>query len=177
MWLASQVWSPKAAAKPAATGRPRSAQHVSCRPWVHTASTGSECGVSPGDRFAGNLLVLPYGLYFGRLDAAGARGVARLLAAGEVDLDHLRGRSGLAMPLQAAEIALRRYVDERRLGTVRFVSRQADGGRTDAVFDVSGRRYAVRVTTSKGSDLQRLTCSALRDNPVVHHVVDDIRAV
>ena len=71
-------------------------------------------------------------------------GVARLLAAGELDLDHLRGRSGLATPLQAAEAALRRYVDERRLDTVRFVSRQVDGGRTDAVFDVAGRRYAVR---------------------------------
>jgi hypothetical protein len=130
-----------------------------------------------GDRFAGNLVVLPHGLYFGRLDAAGARGVARLLAAGELDLDHLRGRSGLAMPLQAAEVALRRYVDERRLDAVRFVSRRVDGGRTEAVFDVSGRRYAVRVTTSRGSDLQRLTCSALRENPVMHHVVDDIRAV
>jgi len=130
-----------------------------------------------GDRFAANLLVLPYGLYFGRLDPASARGVARLLAAGELDLDHLRGRSGLATPLQAAEAALRRYVDERRLDTVRFVSRQVDGGRTDAIFDVAGRRYAVRVTTSRGSDLQMLTCRALRENPVMHHVVDDIRAV
>jgi len=130
-----------------------------------------------GDRFAGNLVVLPHGLYFGRLDAASARGVARLLAAGELDLDHLRGRSGLAMPLQAAEAALRRHVDERRLDAVRFVSRQVDGGRTEAVFDVAGRQYAVRVTTSRGSDLQQLTCGALRENPVMQHLVDDIRAV
>ena len=68
--------------------------------------------------------MLPHGLYFGRLEADTARGVARLLAAGELDLDHLRGRSGLATPLQAAEAALRRYVDERRLSAVRFVSRQ-----------------------------------------------------
>ncbi len=130
-----------------------------------------------GDRFAANLVVLPHGLYFGRLDAASARGAARLHAAGELDLDHLRGRSGLAMPLQAAEAALRRYVDERGLDAVRFVSRQVDGGRTDAVFDVSGRRYAVRVMSSPGSDLQQLTCGALRKNPVMHHLVDDIRAV
>ncbi len=32
-------------------------------------------------------------------------------------------------------------------------------------------------TTSRGSDLQRLTCAALRENPVMHHVVDEIRAV
>ncbi len=79
-----------------------------------------------GDRFAANLLVLPHGLYFGRLEADTARGVARLLAAGELDLDHLRGRSGLATPLQAAEAALRRYVDERRLDAVRFVSREVE---------------------------------------------------
>jgi hypothetical protein len=128
-----------------------------------------------GDRFAANLLVLPHGLYFGRLDAASARGVTRLLAAGELDLDHLRGRSGLATPLQAAEAALRRYVDERRLGAVRFVSRQVGSGRTDAVFDVAGRRYAVAVTSTRGEDVQRLTCKALRENPIMHHEVHEIR--
>jgi hypothetical protein len=135
-----------------------------------------------GDRFAANLLALPHGLYFGRLEADTARGVARLLAAGELDLDHLRGRSGLATPLQAAEAALRRYVDERRLSAVRFVSREVSegatgAGQTTALFDVSGRRYAVVVTSSRGTDLQRLTCRALRDNPVVHHTVREIRAL
>lgn len=130
-----------------------------------------------GDRFAANLLVLPHGLYFGRLEADTARGVARLLAAGELDLDHLRGRSGLGTPLQAAEAALRRYTDERRLDAVRFVSRKVAEGRTEAVFDIVGRRYAVSVTTTRGSDLQKLTCSALRENPVMHHEVHDIQAL
>ena len=130
-----------------------------------------------GDRFAANLLVLPHGLYFGRLEADTARGVARLLAAGEIDLDHLRGRSGLATPLQAAEAALRRHVDERRLSAVRFVSREVSDGATDAVFDVSGRRYAVAVTSTRGTDLQKLTCGALRENPVMHHEVREIRAL
>jgi hypothetical protein len=130
-----------------------------------------------GDRFAGNLLVLPYGLYFGRLDPASARGVARLLAAGELDLDHLRGRSGLATPLQAAEAALRRHTDERRLGAVRFLSRRVDAGRTDAVFDVDGRQYAVTVTSTRGADLHKLTCKALRENPAMHHEVLEIRAL
>jgi hypothetical protein len=135
-----------------------------------------------GDRFAANLLVLPHGLYFGRLEPDTARGVGRLLAAGEVDLDHLRGRSGLAAPLQAAEAALRRHVDERRVSAVRFLSREVREGGTDApqmtaLFDVSGRRYAVAVTTTRGSDLQQLTCRALRENPVMHHEVHEIRAL
>ncbi len=119
-----------------------------------------------GDRFAANLLVLPHGLYFGRL-----------LAAGELDLDHLRGRSGLGTPLQAAEVALRRYTDERRLGAVRFLSREVRDGRTDAVFDVDGRRYAVAVTSTRSDDLHQLTCRALRENPVMRHEVHEIRAV
>jgi hypothetical protein len=130
-----------------------------------------------GDRFAGNLLVLPQGLYFGRLEPDTARGVARLLAAGELDLDHLRGRSGLATPLQAAEAALRRYVDERRLSAVRFLSREVRDARTEAVFAVDERRYAVSVTTTSGEDLERLTCRALRENPVMHHEVHEIRAL
>ncbi len=130
-----------------------------------------------GDRFAANLLVLPHGLYFGRLEADTARGVARLLAAGELDLEHLRGRSGLAGPLQAAEAALRRHVDERRLSAVRFVSRRAEGGHTEAVFDVVGRRYAVAVSSTRGDDVHKLTCGALRENPVMHHEVLEIRAL
>jgi Sucrase/ferredoxin-like len=130
-----------------------------------------------GDRFAANLLVLPHGLYYGRLEPDTARGAARLLAAGEIDLDHLRGRSGLSTALQAAEIALRRYVDERRLSAVRFVSGEVADGVTEAVFDVDGRRYAVVVTSFRGPDLERLTCRALRENPVMHHAVHDIRAL
>ena len=44
----SQVSSGCAAASAAATGRPRSAQHASCRPWVHTAKSGSSCRLQPG---------------------------------------------------------------------------------------------------------------------------------
>jgi hypothetical protein len=49
--------------------------------------------------------------------------------------------------------------------------------RTDAVFDVAGRRYAVAVTSSRGPDLEKLTCRALRQNPVMHHEVHEIRAL
>jgi len=60
-----------------------------------------------GDRFAGNVVVLPHGLYYGRV---GPGDVGRLLAAhaaGRVDLDRYRGRSAYSFPLQAAEHALR----------------------------------------------------------------------
>ena len=69
-----------------------------------------------GDRFAGNLLVLPAGLYYGRVAPESAAGVVAAHERGELDLAHLRGRSSLPFAAQAAEILLRRHlglVDER----------------------------------------------------------------
>ncbi len=127
-----------------------------------------------GDRFAGNLLVLPHGLYYGRIDAASALAVAGAHHAGEVELDHLRGRSGLPTAVQYAEVALRRRLAETGHDAVRFVSRAVDAATTEAVFDVGGRRFVVRVST-RHDPAERLTCNGLRDNPVPVHELLDVR--
>jgi hypothetical protein len=125
-----------------------------------------------GDRFAANLVVLPHGLYYGRLDAAAALGVAGTHLAGGLDLDHLRGRSGLNMRIQAAEIGLRRRLEETRNDAVRFLAATRDDDVTTARFEVAGTTYTVRVQSRPG-DRERLTCQATRDNPVpVHDVLD-----
>lgn len=61
-----------------------------------------------GHRFAANVLVLPDGLLFGRLDAGQAVSLAAALEEGRLPVEHLRGRSGLPPAVQAAEILLRR---------------------------------------------------------------------
>lgn len=127
-----------------------------------------------GDRFAGNALVLPEGLYYGRLDPVSALAVARGHLAGELDLDHLRGRSSFAMPVQAAELALRRQLGETRRDTVRLVSRSVDGADTVATFEVGGSEWEVHVETTLGTDLVQLTCQAARDNPLPRHEVTGI---
>jgi hypothetical protein len=125
-----------------------------------------------GDRFAGNMVVLPHGLYYGRIDAVTGLAVAGAHLAGELDLDHLRGRSGLATAVQYAEVALRRDLAETRNDSLSFVSRTVSGDLTEALFDVAGSPYLVRVRTRHDPPL-RLTCSARRDNPVpVHELVD-----
>jgi hypothetical protein len=60
-----------------------------------------------GDRFAGNLVAFPHGLYLGRVDPGDAATVAGAYLAGRISLPHLRGRSCHPMPVQAAEHALR----------------------------------------------------------------------
>ena len=129
-----------------------------------------------GDRFAGNVLVLPHGLYYGRLDPVAALTVAGAHRSGELDLDHLRGRSGYAMPVQFAEIALRRELAETREGALRLVTRRVAGDETEVVFDVAGATWAVRVRSAPGADLTQLTCRATRDNPIpLHQVLEIVR--
>ncbi|MET0524896.1 MAG: sucrase ferredoxin [Nocardioides sp.] len=128
-----------------------------------------------GDRFAANMVVLPHGLYYGRLDPVSSLAVAGTHLAGGLDLDHLRGRSGLRMPAQAAEIGLRRQLEETRNDAVEYLGATSDGDVTTARFDVSGTTYTVRVRTRNGEE-ERLTCQAKRDNPVPIHELLDVSA-
>ena len=138
-----------------------------------------------GDRFAGNLLVLPHGLYYGRLDPVTALSVAGAHRSGQLDLDHLRGRSGYAMPVQFAEIALRRELAETREGALRLTSRRVarggDGGGggdvTTVVFEVAGAAWQARVRAAPGADLWQLTCKATRENPIPSYQVLDVARV
>jgi hypothetical protein len=60
-----------------------------------------------GDRFAGNVVVLPQGLYYGRVGPDDVGGLLADHAAGRVHLDRYRGRSAYPFALQAAEHAIR----------------------------------------------------------------------
>ena len=123
-----------------------------------------------GDRFAANMVVLPHGLYYARLDPVSSIAVAGAHLAGELDLDHLRGRSSYPMPVQAAEVALRRELGATRERDVTVVGQARDGELTTATLRVAGATYDVVVRTSTDpATATRLTCKALRDNPVPRH--------
>jgi hypothetical protein len=128
-----------------------------------------------GDRFAANLLVLPQGLYYGRVEADEAPGLAAAHLEGRLDLDHLRGRSGLAFPAQVAEVAVRRETGETRTDAVRLVSSQRSGEDTSVVLDVDGTSYDVVVRCTQTEATQLLTCRAARENPAPTYEVVRIR--
>lgn len=136
-----------------------------------------ECSHIGGDRFAGNVLVMPEGLYYGRLDAETAPRMAAAHLDGRLDLDHLRGRSSVPMPVQAAEIALRRHLDEPRLGGVVILGHRGVADDLVARFSVGGREYAVRVRSVGGDETFALTCRATVDSPVPRHEIVSIEAV
>ena len=60
-----------------------------------------------GDRFAGNLVVLPEGVYYGRVEPSEAWPVLEAALDGRVHLPHYRGRSCHGFPAQAAERGVR----------------------------------------------------------------------
>jgi hypothetical protein len=130
-----------------------------------------------GDRFAANVLVLPDGLYYGRVPPADAAALAGRHLAGHLDLDLLRGRSGFAFVVQVAEVAVRREVGETRTDAVRLVSTGRDGDDTVVRLDVAGTGYDVRVRRTQDPSRHRLTCRSNRDNPAPGYEVLSIGPV
>ncbi len=110
-----------------------------------------------GDRFAANLLVLPEGLYYGRVEPASVAGLVARQEDGRLDLARLRGRTTYPMPVQYAEIALRRHLDEDRSDAVRLTRRDGDS----CEFSHGDERWRVTVARTL-SEQATLTCSAAR---------------
>jgi hypothetical protein len=126
-----------------------------------------------GDRFAGNALVLPGGLYLGRLTPESAVTAARDVVSGRLPLDVLRGRTCLSMPAQAAEIALYRHLGETAQAAVRVERVRRERELTTVALATAEARWSVTVKTTAGDDVQ-LTCQARRLNPDPRHEVVDI---
>lgn len=71
--------------------------------WERWPATTWECSHVGGDRFAANVVVLPDGLYLGRLTPADVVAQVEALAGGALPAGHVRGRSSLTLPAQAAQ--------------------------------------------------------------------------
>ena len=128
-----------------------------------------------GDRFAANMVVLPEGLYYGRMDPGSASEVAWLHEAGRVDIERLRGGSSYPMHVQYAEIALRRHLEEDRLDAIRLVRRQGWTSVFAHGSDAGSYEWAVTVSRRTHGEAQ-LTCSlAVLSAVPVHDVVSIVR--
>jgi hypothetical protein len=147
-------------------GRPVAAALAAARP-----SQSWEVSHIGGDRFAANLLVLPEGLYYGRVTPDDVAGLADLHDQGRLDLPRLRGRASRAMALQYAEIALRRHLDDDRRDALRLTRR--DELTTEWEHPSTGTVWRVRVARTL-TDPAQLTCSAARPNPVPVFTAEEI---
>ena len=121
-----------------------------------------ECSHVGGDRFAPNALVLPAGLYYGRVPAERAAELVAATRAGRVVPEWLRGRSTSAPPVQAAQAHARAVLGLDGVDDLRYVGEEA-GADTWRVLLDGGAAGAVAVTVRRGRApvAARLTCRAL----------------
>ena len=112
-----------------------------------------------GDRFAGNLVCLPDGDYFGRVTFEDVGEVVSSYAAGRYSLPHLRGRCCYPPPVQAAEVLTRQRLGIDRRGAVRVVGWRRDGTEATVRLDVEGQgNLRVRLHIERSAPARPLTC-------------------
>ena len=99
-----------------------------------------------GDRFAANVVCLPHGVYFGRVGEDEAASILHDVDDGVIRLDRYRGRSCYGTLVQAAEVFVRRALDERRLDAVHV-------GGVERLDD--DRRQVTFLHSPSGSDDER----------------------
>lgn len=121
-----------------------------------------QCTHVGGDRFAGNLVFLPEGLYFGRVGRREAEAVLASYLIGRIELAFYRGRSSHPFPVQAAERHVReatgldgfhdlRLLDVRRAGPEQF--------RVELLAELAAVVHELDVGTEIGEP-ELLTCKA-----------------
>ena len=120
-----------------------------------------ECSHIGGDRFAGNIVCLPRGDYFGWAGVGDAAGIVRRYERGALDLAHHRGRSAWSRDLQAAEHLVR---TRESLAGVDDVlpwrrRRRVDGSVEVVLRGRDGTEHAVAVRARPGPE-SLLTCTA-----------------
>jgi hypothetical protein len=109
-----------------------------------------------GDRFAGNLLCLSRGVYYGRVERDDAGRVLDAHLDDAIDLEHYRGRSCHSFAAQAVERDIRERTGLLGLDDLRLVSEE---GSRIAFVDCEGRLHEREVSLELGPE-DYLTCMA-----------------
>ena len=117
-----------------------------------------------GDRFAGNVVCLPDGIYYGRVPPHDAARLIGLVRAGELSMDHYRGRSFEPFVAQAAEHFVR--IDRGLLAVDAVVPETVedvgDGAFRVVVSTAAGDRITAVVEVTQADRPQQLTCRSNR---------------
>ena len=126
-----------------------------------------------GDRFAGNLVLFPHALYFGRVEAARGPEIVGEYAAGRIVLDRFRGRATVPMFAQAAEAHVRSASGLRGIDDVDVLSARLVNDVGHVRLATPGGERELRVARDLGEPM-RLTCrSGAEEPPVTWRVLED----
>lgn len=129
-----------------------------------------------GHRFAANLIVLPEGLHYGRIDEANGAALYEAHSNNRIVLDHFRGRTCYPGHVQAAEHALREQLGDLPIQAVKLVSAEEQGdGHWDVELAVAGRAEPARFhVQAQQSDYRViLTSGSEEEEAVTRYLVSE----
>jgi hypothetical protein len=132
-----------------------------------------------GDRFAGNVVVLPEGLYYGRVEPDDTGALLQAHGSGAVDLGRYRGRSAYSFPVQAAEQALRESDGHLGIDDLALLgSRPDDSGGWRVRFGTSdGNVHELTVVGDRAPEPVYLTCESAEPKRARRYAVTARRTV
>lgn len=126
-----------------------------------------------GDRFAANLVCLPDGLYFGRVDEAAGRAILDAYLDDRVEPRLYRGRCTHGRFTQAAEGFVREAAGPVGARALRLRACEGSGEARVVTFaDASGALHVARVRRVRDGRRALLTCTSTRPEPLTAFVLD-----
>lgn len=133
-----------------------------------------ECSHVGGDRFAANVVAMPHGMYYGRVEPDRVGDLVEAHERGEVLADLARGRSTAVPAAQAAIAHVRGLLGEPRLDAISPAGTLHLGdGRFQVRLRAPGRTLIVTVQAGSRPDPGLLTCHARNPaHPPAYDVVE-----
>lgn len=131
-----------------------------------------------GDRFAANVVCLPDGVHYGRVEPEEATEIVERHRAGRLLLPRYRGRSARSVPEQAAEIKVRRALDIDAIDGIGTVTASArDGDEWAATVDALDHGvHQVGLRLGQADTERPLTCASDPARPRTVRVSEPRRA-
>jgi hypothetical protein len=131
-----------------------------------------ECTHLGGHRLAANLVCLPHGIVYGRVAPDDGPRLANAYLAGDLDPEHLRGRSPWPAPAQVAEVELRRRLGLAGVDDVRLVAADVDGDRARVTLaGPDGTEHVVSLQSARVGPPRPTSCRADEVESPLHWAV------
>ncbi|HVF50229.1 MAG TPA: sucrase ferredoxin [Pyrinomonadaceae bacterium] len=133
-----------------------------------------------GDRFAGNLVCFPHGLFYAHTTAETGRTIAAAYRARRLVLEGFRGRACYAYQAQAAEFYVRAETGIRGVEELWLLDSKSDGGKSWTLrfaSDGGALIHVARVSCRDSEFENYVTCHATARKSVPQFQLDEYRLV
>lgn len=137
-----------------------------------------ECTHIGGDRFAANLVYLPYGIYYGRVTVEDIPDIVDACTDNKIHENNYRGISRLSFLKQSVEYYLRKKCNDMNIHfPVRFISQKRDN--EDFLFQTETKHGNYEVSVSKQVILypHLLTCTSKKRENVIKYLLNYIKEI